>query len=51
MILGAVTGLLGSLVPQALKFIQDRQDKKHELELMKLHFLNTKKQLVKRAVL
>jgi len=36
MILGAITGLLGSIIPQALKFIQDRQDKKHELELMKL---------------
>lgn len=33
---GALIGLAGSLLPSLMKLWQDRQDKKHELEIMKL---------------
>lgn len=33
---GAIIGLLGSLLPEGLKLFKDRQDKKHELEVLKL---------------
>jgi len=35
-IIGAIIGLFGSLLPEALKLFKDKQDKKHELEVMKL---------------
>lgn len=35
-IFGAILGLLGSILPEGIKFLKDRQDKKHELEIMKL---------------
>lgn len=36
MIIGAVLGLLGSIIPEGIKFWKDRQDKKHEIEMIKL---------------
>ena len=35
-LVGAVLGLVGSMLPEGLKLYKDRQDKKHEIELMKL---------------
>lgn len=35
-IVGAVVGFAGSVVPNVLKHIQDRSDKKHELEILKM---------------
>ncbi|MEM1672466.1 MAG: hypothetical protein QXT86_10505 [Archaeoglobaceae archaeon] len=42
MIIGAVLGLVGSIVPELFKLYKDRQDKKHELELLKLQIENAK---------
>lgn len=36
MIIGAVLGLLGSVIPEGLKLFKDRQDKRHEIEMFKL---------------
>jgi len=36
MVLGAVIGLLGSLMPEAIKLFKDWRDKKHEIEMFKL---------------
>jgi len=36
MIVGAILGILGGVIPEVLKFFRDRQDKKHEVELLKL---------------
>lgn len=36
MILGALLGLAGSIIPELLKLYKDKQDKKHELEMLKL---------------
>lgn len=36
MLLGAVLGLLGSIVPECFKLFKDRQDNKHEIEMLKL---------------
>ena len=35
-ILGAILGLIGAAAPELVKLYKDRQDKKHELELLKL---------------
>lgn len=35
-LLGSLMGLLASLLPHIVKYVQDRQDKKHEVELLKL---------------
>jgi len=35
-ILGAVLGLLGAAIPEIIKLIKERADRKHELEIMKL---------------
>lgn len=34
-IIGAITGFTGAIVPSAIKYLQDKSDKKHELELLK----------------
>lgn len=36
MILGALLGLAGSIIPELIKLYKDKQDKKHELEMLKL---------------
>jgi len=43
MILGAIVGLLGSFLPKAIELYKDRQDKKHELELLKLQMEQAEK--------
>ncbi len=35
-VLGAILGLAGSIVPELIKIYKDRQDKKHELEILRL---------------
>jgi len=35
MIVGSIIGFLGSLLPEGVKYFQDRADKKHELEILK----------------
>lgn len=35
-ILGGLFGLIQSLLPEGLKYLQDRRDKAHELQIMKL---------------
>ncbi|MEM7828196.1 MAG: hypothetical protein QW561_02525 [Candidatus Aenigmatarchaeota archaeon] len=35
-IVGAGLGLAGSLIPELIKIYKDRQDKKHELEIMRM---------------
>jgi hypothetical protein len=36
MIIGAVIGLLGSIIPEAVKLFKTRQDNKHEKEMLEL---------------
>lgn len=36
MIIGAILGLLGSLIPEGVKIFKDRQDHKHEKEMLEL---------------
>lgn len=36
MVLGAIIGLIGAAVPEVIKLFHDYQDRKHELEVMKL---------------
>ncbi len=36
MIIGAVLGLIGSLIPELVKVYKDWSDKKHELEMMQM---------------
>jgi len=36
MIIGAVLGLLGSIIPEAIKILKSRQDYKHEKEILEL---------------
>ena len=36
MIVGALLGFFGSILPEALKVFQDRQDKKHELAILEM---------------
>lgn len=35
-LLGSLIGFLSSIIPDVVKMFQDRQDKKHELEILKL---------------
>lgn len=35
-IIGAITGFTGAIVPSAIKYLQDKNDKKHELNLFKM---------------
>lgn len=35
-IIGAILGLAGSIFPEVIKLYQDRQDKKHELEILRM---------------
>lgn len=35
-LLGSLIGLLASLLPHLMKYFQDRQDKKHEVEILRL---------------
>lgn len=35
-LLGSLIGFLSSIIPDVVKIFQDRQDKKHELEILKL---------------
>ena len=35
-ILGAITGFAGSVVPTIIKHLQDKADRKHEIQIMKL---------------
>ena len=35
-LLASITGFISSLIPDALKFLLDKSDKKHELEILKL---------------
>lgn len=35
-IFGAITGFTGALVPSVIKYLQDKNDRKHELEILKM---------------
>lgn len=35
-VLSAIGGVLASAIPEVIKYFKDKQDKKHELEIMKL---------------
>ncbi|MEM5861283.1 MAG: hypothetical protein QXJ20_02720 [Candidatus Aenigmatarchaeota archaeon] len=42
MLLGAILGLVGSVIPELVKLYKDHQDRKHELEMLKLQIENAK---------
>jgi hypothetical protein len=42
-LLGSVLGLFGSVLPEIAKFFQDKRDKKHELEMLRLQAENADK--------
>ena len=35
-ILASIAGFIGSIIPECLKFLQDKNDKKHEIEILKI---------------
>ncbi|MFC1659517.1 hypothetical protein ACFL0U_03050 [Pseudomonadota bacterium] len=41
-IFGAITGFIGAVIPNILKLLQDKFDRKHELEIMKLQIKSQK---------
>jgi len=43
-IIGSILGLLGSLLPEVLKFFNNREDHKHEIEMGKLQIESMKMQ-------
>lgn len=43
-LLGAILGLTGGVLPEIIKLFKDKQDKKHELELIKLQIEAAEKQ-------
>jgi hypothetical protein len=47
-IIGALTGFAGSLLPNIFKFVQDKSDKKHELEIIKLQIQANKQEHIAR---
>lgn len=42
MIVGAVLGLVGAIIPELIRLYKDHRDRKHEIELLKLQIENAK---------
>jgi hypothetical protein len=42
-VLASMAGFIGSVIPECIKYMQDKNDKKHELEILKLQMsINSK---------